>query len=56
MPEIDFNNDDQLKGNLAAGAPEESGAEAEASVEPVETAVPEGPAMNWYIIHTYSGF
>jgi transcriptional antiterminator NusG len=56
MSEIDFSNDDQLEGKLAAGAPEESGAEAEAPVEAVETAVPEGPAMNWYIIHTYSGF
>jgi transcriptional antiterminator NusG len=56
MSEIDFSNDDQLEGNLAAGAPEESGAEAEAPVEAVEPAVPEGPAMNWYIIHTYSGF
>jgi transcriptional antiterminator NusG len=56
MSEIDFSNDEQLEGNLAAGAPEETGAEAEASVETVESAVPEGPAMNWYIIHTYSGF
>jgi transcriptional antiterminator NusG len=56
MSEIDFSNDDQLEGKLAAGAPEESGAEAEAPVEAVESAVPEGPAMNWYIIHTYSGF
>jgi transcriptional antiterminator NusG len=56
MSEIDFSNDEQLEGKLAAGAPEETGAEAEASVETVESAVPEGPAMNWYIIHTYSGF
>lgn len=56
MSEIDFSNDDQLEGNLAAGTPVESGAEAEAPVEPVEPVAPEGPAMNWYIIHTYSGF
>lgn len=55
MSEIDFSNDEQLAGKLAAGVPEENGPEAEASVEPGE-AVPEGPAMNWYIIHTYSGF
>jgi transcriptional antiterminator NusG len=56
MSERDFSNDDQLAGNLAAGVPEESGAEAETPVAAVESAVPEGPAMNWYIIHTYSGF
>jgi len=56
MSETDFSNDDQLAGDLAAGATEESVPEVEASVEAVETAVPEGPAMNWYIIHTYSGF
>ena len=56
MSEIDLNNDDRLEGNLAAGTPEDTGVEADASVEPVESAAPEGPAMNWYIIHTYSGF
>jgi transcriptional antiterminator NusG len=56
MSEKDFSTDDQLEGNLAAGAPEESEAAVEVSAGPVEAAVPEGPAMNWYIIHTYSGF
>jgi transcriptional antiterminator NusG len=56
MSEKDFSTDDQLEGNLAARAPEQSEAEAEVSAETVELVVPEGPAMNWYIIHTYSGF
>lgn len=56
MSDRDFSNDDQLEGDLAAGAPEEFAAEAEAPLEAVESVVPEGPAMNWYIIHTYSGF
>jgi len=56
MSEIDFSNDDKLEDNLAPAVSEESGTEAEVLVEPAEAAVPEGPAMNWYIIHTYSGF
>jgi transcription termination/antitermination protein NusG len=56
MSETDFSSDDQPQGNLAAGAPEPSEAEAEVSSEAVALPVPEGPAMNWYIIHTYSGF
>ena len=56
MSETEFSSDDQLEGNLSAGAPEQSEAEAEISSAAVEVAVPEGPAMNWYIIHTYSGF
>src|SRR5664279_1056457 len=59
MSEIDFSNDDQLEGDVTSGAPEPAGAEAEAPAEAVESAEPaepEGPAMNWYIIHTYSGF
>jgi transcriptional antiterminator NusG len=35
-----------------AEVPEAAAGEAEAA----EPAAPEGPAMNWYIIHTYSGF
>ncbi|MDR3718594.1 MAG: transcription termination/antitermination protein NusG [Bryobacteraceae bacterium] len=35
-----------------AEVPEPAAGEAEAA----ESAAPEGPAMNWYIIHTYSGF
>jgi len=56
MSEIDFSDDEKLEDSLAPVAPEESGTEAEVLVEPAEAAVPEGPAMNWYIIHTYSGF
>jgi transcriptional antiterminator NusG len=56
MSETEFSSDDQLEGNLAAGAPEQSEAEAEVLSAAIEVAVPEGPAMNWYIIHTYSGF
>lgn len=56
MSDRDLSNDDQLEGDLAAAAPVESAVEAEAPPETAELAVPEGPAMNWYIIHTYSGF
>ena len=56
MSETDFSNDDQLEGDLNAGVPAESLMEAEVPAEAAEAAVPEGPAMNWYIIHTYSGF
>jgi transcriptional antiterminator NusG len=56
MSETEFSSDDRLEVNLTAGAPEQSEAEAEVSSAAVEVAVPEGPAMNWYIIHTYSGF
>ena len=70
MSDRDFSTDDQLEGGLTAAAPAESGVEAEApaeaeaiqpaeiagEAEAAEPAVPEGPAMNWYIIHTYSGF
>jgi transcriptional antiterminator NusG len=68
MSDRDFSNDDQLEGGLTAAAPAEPAAEAEAPAEAAqpaeaaelaevaEPAAPEGPAMNWYIIHTYSGF
>ncbi len=56
MSDRDLSNDDQLEGDLAAAAPLESAVEAEAPSESAELAAPEGPAMNWYIIHTYSGF
>ncbi len=56
MSEIDFSNEDQLDGQSAPEAPAASEVETEAVVEAVEAAAPEGPAMNWYIIHTYSGF
>lgn len=56
MSDRDFSNDNQLEGDLAAGTPVESAVEAEVPAEAAELAVPEGPAMNWYIIHTYSGF
>lgn len=70
MSETDFSNDEQLEGDLNAVPPVESNTEAEAATaqasaegaesdtpsEAAEPAVPEGPAMNWYIIHTYSGF
>lgn len=45
-------------GSAEAGEPAVPSEAAEPAVpaEVGEPAVPEGPAMNWYIIHTYSGF
>jgi transcription termination/antitermination protein NusG len=56
MSEKDLSSDEQQEASTVTGAPEVTGAEAEAPVEAAEVAAPEGPAMNWYIIHTYSGF
>jgi transcriptional antiterminator NusG len=52
MSDTDFSNEEQLGDAAAAGNP----VEPEVSASAVEPAEPEGPAMNWYIIHTYSGF
>jgi len=62
MSDREFSNDDQLEGGLTAETSSGPVADAEAPAEAVqpaevaEQAEPEGPAMNWYIIHTYSGF
>ena len=56
MSEIDFSNEDQVDGALAPEASASAEEGAEAPIQAAEAAVPEGPAMNWYIIHTYSVF
>lgn len=55
--EPSINSNAEAEVSAEAGEPEVS-VEAAETTEPAEVAepVPDGPAMNWYIIHTYSGF
>jgi transcriptional antiterminator NusG len=56
MPDRELNFDAQAAPESAAGPEAETAAETPAAAPAADSAGPEGPAMSWYIIHTYSGF